>query len=276
MTTGSAPGSAARLTGNGGALRIHAPALSLPGGVLHGVTHASLGNFSLRATADAARVEARRERLLADAGLSGARVVAPRLEHGATVAVIRPGCACEEPADAVIAQEHGVVLAVTVADCVPVFAVDVGTGAFGVAHAGWRGLVAGVVGELVNALRSHFESKPGEILLATGPAIRGQKYAVGAEVAGLFPEPFSVPVDREGHAAPPGDAQADHYLLDLPSCALAEARAAGIPPDNLVDFSLCTASHPDDLFSHRRGDRARHWAFIARRRVPDEAGETHP
>jgi copper oxidase (laccase) domain-containing protein len=99
---------------------------------------------------------------------------------------------------------------------------------------------------------------------------------VGPEVAGLFPEEFAVPAveieieSSSGSAA--GGARAstsasgrsDRFLLDLPSCALSQARAKGVPRDNLVDFSLCTWSHPGDLHSYRRGANARHWAFIGR------------
>ncbi|MCA9752069.1 MAG: polyphenol oxidase family protein, partial [Gemmatimonadetes bacterium] len=89
----------------------------------------------------------------------------------------------------------------------------------------------------------------------TGPAIRGPQYEVGPEVAGLFPEAFAVPV---------GDPSEGRAQLDLPSCALAQAVGTGVPRDNLVDFSLSTFERPGELFSHRRGDRGRHWAFIGR------------
>jgi copper oxidase (laccase) domain-containing protein len=95
--------------------------------------------------------------------------------------------------------------------------------------------------------------RTGNLLVGTGPAIRGPSYVVGPEVAARFPETFSVPVGDEGRAQ-----------LDLPSCALAQAAAARVPRDNLIDFSLDTFAQPDGLFSHRRGDRARHWAFIGR------------
>jgi len=157
--------------------------------------------------------------------------------------------------DSLISNEPGTVLAVTVADCVPVFFVDVEELAFGVAHAGWRGLWRGIVKRTVTALMEEFDTKPANLLVGTGPAIRGPSYEVGPDVAGLFPEPFTVPV---------GDAGEGRAQIDLPSCALADAAGAGVPKDNLVDFSACTFQHAEDLFSHRRGDRERHWAFIGR------------
>lgn len=255
-------GGAARLVNRGEALWFRAPALAFHTDIEHGVTHASLGNFSLTQTEDPGRVEERRRRILAAAGLEGATVFAPPLHHSANVGRVTGGRIVDtspDPAggrwDALVSNEPGTLLAVTVADCVPVFFVDVEELAFGVAHAGWRGLYGGIVKRTVAAMIEEFDTKPANLLVGTGPAIRGPSYEVGPEVAGLFPEPFTVPVGD------PGEGRAQ---VDLPSCALADAAGAGVPKDNLVDFSADTFLHPDDLFSHRRGDRARHWAFIGR------------
>lgn len=247
-------GHAARLVSRGEAIWFRSPALLHPE-IVHGVTHASLGNFSLTTAADRTEVEQRRRSFLEAAGLGFARLVAPALHHTAAVAVVDRGRVPDGRFDALVTRDPATVLAVTVADCVPVFLLDVAGGAFGVAHAGWRGVVGGIVGATIRTMVEELEVRPGNLLVATGPAIRGPRYEVGPDVSGLFPEQFSVPVGD------PGEGRAQ---VDLPSCVLAQAKAARIPPDNLVDFSLCTYDHPDDLFSHRRGNRERHWAFIGR------------
>ncbi|MGH2570575.1 MAG: polyphenol oxidase family protein [bacterium] len=255
-------GGAARLVSRGDVLWFRAPALGFHSDVEHGVTHASLGNFSLTQAIDAREVEERRARLLEAAGLGDATLFAPPLHHSANVGrvaggriVDAGGHASDGRRDALVSNEPGTVLAVTVADCVPVFFVDVVEVAFGVAHAGWRGIFGGIVRRTVDAMMDEFGTKPGNLLVGAGPAIRGPSYEVGPEVAGLFPEPFTVPV---------GDPAEGRAQVDLPSCALADAAGAGVPKDNLVDFSPCTYEHAGDLFSHRRGDRERHWAFIGR------------
>lgn len=220
---------------------------------MHGVTHASLGNFSLSTADDGEAVQERRRRLLKAAGLSFARVVAPKLSHSAEVAVVDRGKVPEGPFDAFVTPDPATVLAVTVADCVPVFLVDVEGGAFGVAHAGWRGLAGNIVRRAVRAMRDDLGVRTGDLLVAVGPSIRGPHYEVGPEVAAAFPEEFSVPTGSDGRAQ-----------LDLPSCALAQAAAERVPRENLIDFALCTFEHPGALFSHRRGDRERHWAFVGR------------
>ncbi|HMB67741.1 MAG TPA: polyphenol oxidase family protein [bacterium] len=246
-------GAAARLVNQDGQQWYRAPALSIVPEIVHGLTHSALGNFSLTTDPDAEAVHARRGRVLEAAGLGHARLLAPRLHHSANVAIVRDGRAPEGEHDALIAADGSTALAVTVADCVPVYFVDVVGGAFGVAHAGWRGLAGGIVKNVVTAMVDDLAVRTGNLLVGTGPAIRGPSYVVGPEVAARFPETFSVPVGHEGRAQ-----------LDLPSCALAQAAAARVPRDNLIDFSLDTFARPDDLFSHRRGDRGRHWAFIGR------------
>jgi YfiH family protein len=251
-------GTAARLRAEGDLLWYDTALLRLARGVLHGVTHASLGNFSLTAARGAdetAAVRERRRRFLAAVGLGNATLVTPRLYHTATVGIVESGRLNEERCDAVVTADAGTVLAVTVADCVPIFFVDVAHLVIGVAHAGWRGLAQGIVRNTLVMMRERFGCRGAEILVGTGPAIRGPSYEVGPEVGGLFPEEFTVPT---------GDPAGGRVLLDLPRCALAETRAAGVPPENVADFSLCTASHPGDLFSYRRGDPGRHWAFVGR------------
>jgi hypothetical protein len=250
-------GSAARLVARGEALWYRAPALGLVPDVVHGVTHASLGNFSLSVEDDTGAVRERRRRLLEAVDLDPRRVAAPALGHGADVAVV--GREVGVPSgkwDALVAAEPGVTLAVTVADCVPVFFADAAGAAVGLAHAGWRGLAAGIVKNVIRVLVDELDVKTGDLLVATGPAIRGPSYEVGPEVAALFPETFAVPS---------GDATQGKARLDLPSCALAQAAGARVPRDNLIDFSLDTFANPGELFSHRRGDRSRHWAFIGRK-----------
>ena len=248
-------GKAARLETRDSAEWWRAPALSVHPEIVHGVTHASLGNFSLTTDPDGSAVQERRRNVLVAAGLSFARVVAQPLSHSADVAVVDRGVVPEGKYDAFVTPDPATVLAVTVADCVPVFFVDVEQGAFGVAHAGWRGLAGNIVRSTVRAMTDQLGTRHGDLLVAVGPAIRGPRYEVGPEVASRFPEQFAVPS---------GDSGSGRAFLDLPSCALAQAAAEGVPRENLIDFALCTFDHKGELFSHRRGDKSRHWAFIGR------------
>lgn len=248
-------GKAARLESRGDGQWWRAPALAVRPDVEHGVTHSCLGNFSLSTGDDGDMVRERRARLLAAAHLAFARIVAPPLFHTPDVAIVDRGRVPEGRYDAFVTADPATVLAVTVADCVPVFLLDVEEGAIGVAHAGWRGLAGGIVRNAVRAMTEGLGVRHGDLLVAVGPSIRGPRYEVGPEVWSRFPEEFAVPRLGDG---------SDRAFLDLPSCALAQAAAERVPRENLVDFALCTFEHPASLFSHRRGDVARHWAFIGR------------
>lgn len=100
-----------------------------------------------------------------------------RQVHGAEVVrVDSPQTAAGQTADAAVTSVTGVALAVYTADCAPV--VLSAPGAVGVAHAGWRGLVAGVVQNTVAALR---ECSDGPIVAHIGPCIRARCYEFGTD-----------------------------------------------------------------------------------------------
>ena len=80
--------------------------------------------------------------------------------------------------------QPGVLLTVTIADCVPVFIADPVRRAVGLFHAGWRGTAAGVFESGMATLGEAFGSTPGDITVHLGPAICGECYEVGPEVSG--------------------------------------------------------------------------------------------
>lgn len=100
--------------------------------------------------------------------------------HGNTVIDVDAARRATE-GDALVTSQSGVALAILVADCVPVLLVDESTSRFGVVHAGWRGLVAGVLGSAL----AHFED-PGAVHAFIGPCISREAYQVGPEVAEHF------------------------------------------------------------------------------------------
>ncbi|MSP95666.1 MAG: peptidoglycan editing factor PgeF [Betaproteobacteria bacterium] len=143
-------------------------------------------------------------------------------------------------ADASITRTAGVVCCVMAADCMPVLLAARDGSVVGAAHAGWRGLAAGVIERTIDAMRV-----PGEDLLAyLGPAIGPRAYEVGAEVRAAF-------VTRDAVAAQafiptrPG-----HWLLDL--YALARQRLAAQGVVAVYGGTHCTVCEPERFFSFRR------------------------
>ena len=159
--------------------------------------------------------------------------------HGADVVVVaEPGGGAGSVADGAVTAAAGAVLALHTADCAPV--VVVGKGAVGVAHAGWRGIVAGVVGEVVQAMRT----LPGcsgesEIRAVVGPTIRPANYEFGP--ADLAAVTGAVRGDVGGVTAWGAPA------LDLVAAVLRALRAAGV--GQVEDLGFDTAD--ECFFSHR-------------------------
>ncbi|MGW8266860.1 MAG: laccase domain-containing protein, partial [Longimicrobiales bacterium] len=103
--------------------------------------------------------------------------------------------------DGHITSAPGTLLAVTVADCVPVFLVDPDRRTVALLHAGWRGTAAGILEEGISLLLRHSRGNEGDILMHLGPAICGTCYEVGGEVhaaLGLPPPEKPSPVDLRG------------------------------------------------------------------------------
>src|SRR4051794_20102897 len=112
----------------------------------------------------------------------GAAVVARRVEDTSAAAAVRPD------ADVVISNDPSLALAIQTADCVPLLIGDRVTGAVAAAHAGWRGLAAGVPGTTMVALAREFGSAPADLVAAVGPSICAERYEVGEEVRARFAE----------------------------------------------------------------------------------------
>ena len=151
-----------------------------------------------------------------------------------------------EPCDGHVTRDEGALLAVTVADCVPVFVVDSAHKAVGILHAGWRGAAAGVLEEGLRQMASAFGTRADEVDVHLGPSICGSCYQVGPEVFEALAQP--VP-----HEATP---------IDLRTIVAIRALEAGVERERVSISGHCTRCTNSGLFSHRGGDAARQIGFI--------------
>ncbi len=145
--------------------------------------------------------------------------------------------------DAAVTRRSGVVCAILTADCLPVLlATDAGD-RVGAAHAGWRGLAAGVIEATFEALGA-----PGESVIAwLGPAISQRHFEVGREVREEFMR------EDAGAAAAFALNDRGRYMADL--YALARRRLARLGVDRVYGGGECTYAEPGRYFSHRRDGR---------------------
>lgn len=148
--------------------------------------------------------------------------------------------------DAAVTRTRNTVCAIKAADCMPVLLADEAGTVVGGAHAGWRGLSAGVIEATVEAMRS-----PGSKLIAwLGPAIGPRVYEVGDEVREVFAEKDAFSPSRPGH-----------WLLDLYEVARRRLRNMGV--ERIYGGGFCTYSDPARFFSYRRdGSTGRMAAMI--------------
>ena len=154
-------------------------------------------------------------------------------------------------ADAAVTNVKGVPLSLTVADCVPVFFYDEGSQSVGVAHAGWRGTVGGIVSRTIEKMQSEFGANPAQIRVGIGPSIGPQAFEVGAEVLAEFSAVFSEPGVVLEH--PDSVArQAGKGFVNLWEANRRMALRAGATEENIQISGWCTHSNPTEFFSHRR------------------------
>lgn len=174
----------------------------------------------------------------------GARVIA----HGDAP----PGLLVSEGFDGHWTTTSGLLLTVSVADCVPVFVAHEEAGAVALLHAGWRGAAAGVLEAGIAALAAGAGADASGARVHLGPAICGECYEVGPEVHEALG--LSVP-DRP---AP----------VDLRAELAARAVRLGVPSEGITISAWCTRCGDPPFFSHRGGERERQVGILGIR-TPD-------
>jgi len=191
-------------------------------------------------------------RLHAAIGVAGRARAYVHQVHGCGVEVARPGQPfdVDRRADAVATDDPSAVAAVRVADCVPVLLATSDGRAVAAVHAGWRGLVAGVVLRGAHAVRGLAKDPSTPLLAAVGPAISFDAFEVGPEVAAEFEQAFGG--DAAGLLKPsrnPGKA-----MVDLRGAIVIQLRSLGMDAGAIDVSDRCTFRDEAEFFSHRRDD----------------------
>jgi polyphenol oxidase len=201
------------------------------------------------AVGDSAQAVAQNRQLWAQA--LGARPVWLRQVHGTTVLHLPANApdTPDAPADAAWTTERGIACTVQAADCLPVLFSTLDGRAVAAAHAGWRGLAAGVIEATLQALRHGAGAEPPEVVAWLGPCIGPSQFEVGADVLQAFghdpagPDPrFFTPRSR-----PDGSPR---WLAHLHALARQRLQAAGVL--QVGADPACTVEEASRYFSFRR------------------------
>lgn len=189
-----------------------------------------------------------RARLRAAAGLPGEPLWLAQV-HGVDV-IEHQGTPAARSADASVAFEPGRICAVMTADCLPVVLADRTGTRVGVAHAGWRGLLAGVIEATIERLGG-----PKDLLAWLGPAIGADAFEVGGEVREAYARRSAI---LTGAFTPNARGR---YQADMYGLARAVLAEAGV--NSVYGAGWCTHAEADRFFSFRRDGTTGRMATLA-------------
>ena len=214
-------------------------------------------NLSFAVGDEAANVRENRRRAAAALGADPAHFVFAAQVHGSRAEVVsaadrgRGTLAAGDavgPADALVTATPGTVLAILVADCVPIILYDPAAHVLACVHAGWRGTVARTAHAALAAMGS-LGTQPRDVVAGIGPAIAPGSYQVGGDVAAAARDAFGEQAPallRPDTAGGPG-----RWLFDLPAANRQILRAAGVPDSQIHVAATPTGPDPGLFFSHR-------------------------
>lgn len=147
-------------------------------------------------------------------------------------------------ADGIITNQPELPLVMRFADCTPLLYHDPVHQAIGLAHAGWRGTVAGIASAVIEAMQACYGSRPQDVQVVIGPSISQQHFQVGEEVVQALDQRFGSNAGLVRRDASDGTAYVDLWqanVLDLQSVGVCDIHVMG----------LCTYAQSDVFFSHR-------------------------
>jgi purine-nucleoside/S-methyl-5'-thioadenosine phosphorylase / adenosine deaminase len=196
------------------------------------------------------------------------RVARLKQVHGAVVHTVGIGGASAAPrGDGLVTAESGVVLAVLTADCVPILMFDPKRRIAGALHAGWRGILAGIVVAGVGAME-RLGADPARVRAALGPSIGPCCFEVDTKLAGRFGREIAGS-DRYRRPGRPGKA-----YLDLRAIVSDQLLRAGVRAEAVTMAGPCTRCAGERYFSRRAaagGITGLQLSFIGFRAMSDEA-----
>ncbi len=208
----------------------------------------NLGNPAQNAAADSdANIAENYRRLLAATGLAGRSLCRVHQLHSDRALVIRPG----EPhdnalqADALVTSDPATIVSIRTADCVPLLLSSSDGRWVAAVHAGWRGVVAGILRRTLGRLMQESTRPAADFSLAIGPCIGRDAFEVGPEVVREFQQAF-------GNDAPISGRRDGKAWIDLHAALRTTALRAGVPGEQIDQTDLCTYRRSDLFFSHRR------------------------
>jgi polyphenol oxidase len=195
-------------------------------------------NLSMSVGDGPEKVNENREEFLKYFGLDYSNTVFQKQVHGDKIEIVNDG-GKYPVSDALITNKKGIGLAVSSADCVPIFIYDTRLKIISAVHSGWRGTEKRILEKTLKILKNDFNSSANDLYAFIGPAISQQNYPVSKDVADNFEAEFII--EKDGSFYP-----------DLKGINKKMLLSAGVPDAQIEVSELCSYAKTDLLHSYRR------------------------
>lgn len=179
-----------------------------------------------------------RELFFQELGLKSGSIAIQKQVHGDKISIVTKGGFFGE-SDALITGEKNVGLAITTADCTPIFIFDKKNEIIAAVHSGWRGTEKKILLKVLEKLTTDFNSSPKDLIVYIGPSICQKNYEVGKEVADKFEGKYLI-------------SKGNKFLLDVSGINYDILLNFEIPGENLQLSSFCTYEMKYLFHSYRR------------------------
>ncbi len=195
-------------------------------------------NLSFTVGDDLEVVKQNREAFFNGIGLSLSQIAFQKQIHSDIITVVsKPGLIGNS--DAMITTQKGIGLAISSADCTPIFIFDRRNQLIAAVHSGWRGTTKRILEKTLNRLKDEFGSSANDLIVYVGPSISQKNYEVGEEVAWQFDEKYLMQANKK-------------IYLDVAKANLDMICNFGVPKDQVEKSPLCSFAEKDLLHSYRR------------------------
>ncbi|MBN2185173.1 MAG: peptidoglycan editing factor PgeF [Candidatus Krumholzibacteriota bacterium] len=193
------------------------------------------------------KVEKNREKVIKHLDLLSKNIAKMDQVHGTNIQIVDSGGPYAKT-DGMISKTRGIALAVSTADCYPVFLYAPSEKILAALHVGKAGALKGIIGKAAGMMADEFQADISNTYAIAGPGICGKCYTVSDSDAKSFP----CEVTR---------LRKDGWHLDLPRFITNELEEAGISKEHTLFSNICTSCYPELCFSYRRdkGVTGRHW-----------------
>lgn len=210
--------------------------------IIFGISERHNGKMKL-ANLDHDQATKNRQVFFQEKGIDNHQVVSAALANGLEIKIVDSGDAGQmiPGVDALITSQQDLVLAITVADCAPVYIYDVEHKVIALVHAGWRGVLGNIIGKTISLMQEKFSSSSKDLHVFVGPHLKVCHFEVQADVAEMFKKYESFIARREGE-----------IYIDLTGIIKKQLLEVGVLAENTEFNPDCTYCADKNYFSWRR------------------------